>query len=154
MPGSMQQTPSSGDHGTAMQGTGDHGTMEGTGDHGAMEGMGNMATFHHTGVAEGIRAEFQIMTLASMNTTDPGGATHHVMVRFFDQDTGDQVMGVAGRVKIVSPSKEESMADLKDYSGVMAANFMATEPGQYGIICLFRQDGKNRVVKFWYPMEK
>ncbi len=113
---------------------------------------GTVPGFNHSQVVDGVRAEFTVMSLASMKIPGQGDETHHVMVKFFDEAAKTQVIGLAAKVKIVSPSGKESEAGLKDYSGIYAANFSAKEPGKYGIICLFRIADKNRVVKFWYPM--
>jgi hypothetical protein len=55
-----------------------------------------------------------------------------------------------GKIKIISPSQKETVADLKDYSGTFAANVTFDEPGKYGVICLVKIDGKKPLYKFWY----
>ena len=100
---------------------------------------------------EGVKAAFQIMSLASMNMQDPDGATHHVMVTFSDAESGEHHMQAVGRIKIISPSQKEVVADLKDYSGTLAANVTFEETGKYGVICLAKVDGKKPLYKFWYP---
>ncbi len=47
-------------------------------DYGAHSG-----TFTYKAVVEGIRAEFQIMSMASMNMKDPEGSTRPIMATFF-----------------------------------------------------------------------
>ena len=122
-----------------------------------MEGHGDMAMdqqdggFQQTMTAEGIKAEFQIMSLESMNMQDPGGATHHVMVKFMDAASGEQIKEAVGRIKVIGPSQEETVVDLKDYSGVYAANVSFDEQGKYGIICLAKVGGEKPLYKFWYP---
>lgn len=106
--------------------------------------------FMHEATAEDIRAEFQVMSLESMNMKDPEGNTHHIMVKLFPQDSDQQIKEAVGKVKIISPSKKETTATLKDYSGIFAANFMADEPGKYGIICLLKVKDKKPLYKFWY----
>ena len=108
-------------------------------------------TFEHKSMAEGIHTEFQIMSLASMNMTDPNGATHHVMAKFIDAKTNEQIKNAVGKVKIISPDGKEQVQSLKNYGGVFAANFTFPEKGKYGVICLFKVNDKKRVVKFWYP---
>ena len=110
----------------------------------------NKGVFTHEAVVDGIRTEFQIMSLESMNMKDPGGATHHVMLRLFNAKENHQIKEIAGKVKVISPTKEEQTAALKDYSGIYAANFAFTEKGKYGVICLFKSADKKHVVKFWY----
>ncbi len=111
-------------------------------------------TYMHEGVSEGIRAEFQVMSLESMNMKDPEGNTHHIMVKLFPEGSDEQIKEVAGKVKVISPSQKETVADLKDYSGVYAANFTADEAGEYGVICLFKVQDKKPLYKFWYPHMK
>ncbi len=132
--------------GFAMKGM-DHGDKS-TGN-GMEKGM--KGNFMHTAMADGYKAEFQVMSLKSMNMSDPEGKTHHVMVKFFKDHGATQVKKVAGKVKIISPSGKEQTATLKDYSGIYAANFTFDEKGKYGVICLFKTDDGKRTVKFWYP---
>jgi hypothetical protein len=108
-------------------------------------------TFTHQEMVNGVRAEFQAMSLASMNMKDPEGNTHHVMVKFFHGNSKDQIKNAVGKVKVISPSGQERVETLKNYSGVFAANFTFAEKGKYGVICLFKVDGEKRLVKFWYP---
>ncbi|MFZ7126843.1 MAG: hypothetical protein ACOWWM_11885 [Desulfobacterales bacterium] len=135
----------------AMQGhdSGGHSTG-GSGSHEA-GAHGTPGTFMHEAVAEGIRAEFQVMSLESMNMKDPEGNTHHIMVKLFSEGSDEQLRNVAGKVKIITPSKQETVTDLKDYSGIFAANFKVDEPGKYGVICLLKVDDKKPLYKFWYP---
>lgn len=128
--------------------------------HGELSGTKTMehtapaaGTFTHKAVVDGIRAEFQIMSLASMNMKDPGGATHHVMVTFFHDSMNHQITDMVGKVKVIAPSSKDQVADLKNYSGVYAANFTFDEKGKYGVICLFKIEEKKYTVKFWYPHE-
>ncbi len=139
--------------------TGNSLAMEGM-DHGdknakAMEGMNHGAgtddgNFTHTSMAGGMHTEFTVMELASMNMTDPTGKTHHVMATFMRD--GEKVAKVVGKMKLVSPSKKEQTADLKDFGGgIFAANFTIDEPGKWGVICLFKDEHGKQTVKFWYP---
>ena len=108
-------------------------------------------TFSHNAVVDGIRTEFQIMSLKDMNIKDPNGATHHVMLRVFHDKMNHQIKNIAGKVKVVSPSGKEQTATLRDYNGIFAANFSFTDKGKFGVICLFKEEGKKHLVKFWYP---
>ena len=128
--------------GFAMAGSG-HGDK--SMDHQKMEGE-----FKHHMTMEGVNAEFQIMSLASMNMKDADGATHHIMVKFMDAGSGEQIKEAVGRIKVISPSKKETVVDLKDYSGIYAANVTFEEAGKYGVICLAKVDGKKPLYKFWY----
>lgn len=122
-------------------------------DHSQMGQPSADGAFHHMGQAEGIKADFQVMSLANMNVQDTTGATHHVMVKLFAEGSGEPITDVAGKVKIISPSQQETVIDLTNFNGTFAANFKAEEPGQYGIICLLKAGDKKPMYKFWYPRE-
>lgn len=121
----------------------------------AMEGMDHGSestdgTFKHATMAGDIHTEFQVMDLASMNMKDPAGNTHHVMASFTRD--GAKITKIAGKVKLISPSGKEQLASLKDFgSGVFAANFTIDEPGKWGVICVFKDDQGQQIVKFRYP---
>jgi hypothetical protein len=107
-------------------------------------------TFKHMAMAGDIHSEFQVMELAAMNMEDPDGNTHHVMATF--SRDGEKMEKIAGKVKLVSPSGKEQLAELQHFgSGVFAANFTIDEPGKWGVVCLFKDDQKTQNVKFWYP---
>jgi hypothetical protein len=116
----------------------------------SMDHQDKSGAFKHDMMMEGVEAEFQIMSLESMNMKDPGGATHHVMVKFVNADSGEQMKKVVGKIKVIAPSKKEAVADLKDYGGTYAANMTFDEPGEYGVICLVKIDDKKPLYKFWY----
>lgn len=107
-------------------------------------------TYKHEAVTEGIRAEFEVMSLASMNMKDDSGATHHVMLKLFHDDMNHQIKKAKGKIKIIGPDKKEQISVLKDYIGIYASNFTFGQSGKYGIICLVKIDDKKRVFKFWY----
>ena len=108
-------------------------------------------TYKHHASADGIRAEFQVMSLESMNMKDEEGATHHIMVKLMDDGNGQQVLGAIGKIKVISPSNKEQVQPLKDYNGILAANFSFDENGKYGVICLFKVNNQKKLFKFWYP---
>ena len=137
--------------GSAMAASG-HGDKA-PGSHGdkTMDHQEMTGAFKQEMTVEGVKAEFQIMSLASMNMQDPDGATHHVMVKFSDAGSGEHLMQAVGKIKIISPAQKEVVADLKDYSGTLAANVTFDETGKYGVICLAKVDGKKPLYKFWYP---
>jgi hypothetical protein len=136
----------------AIAGTAHQSQVDKSGSHsGTMKNGVTGDSFTHQAVVEGVRAEFQVMTLASMNMKDPEGNTHHVMVKFFHANSKDQIKNAMGKIKVISPSGQERAETLENYSGVFAANFTFAEKGKYGVICLFEVDGKKRLVKFWYP---
>jgi hypothetical protein len=120
----------------------DHSQM----DHGSSQEGG---VFKEMVMVDGIHAEFQVMELASMNMTDPEGHTHHVMATFMKD--GKKIDKAVGKIKIISPSGKDQIADLKDFgSGVYAANFTIDEDGKWGVICLFKDADGKHTAKFWY----
>lgn len=106
--------------------------------------------FIHKVMVDDLLSEFQIMDLAKMNMKDPDGKTHHVMATFMRNN--EKITDAVGKVKLVSPSGKEQLADLKDYgNGIFTANFIIDEPGKWGVICLFKEANGKHSVKFWYP---
>ncbi|MDH3850151.1 MAG: hypothetical protein OEV09_03740, partial [Deltaproteobacteria bacterium] len=67
------------------------------------------ATFTHQEVVEGVQAEFQVMTLASMNMKDPQGKTHHIMVKLVDVSSQKQIGNAVGKIKLISPTGKEQV---------------------------------------------
>jgi hypothetical protein len=122
-------------------------TMEG---HDMDANHGQSETFKHEAMVDGVKAHFEIMSLASMNMKDDKDATHHVMVKLFNSD-GNQIKEADGKVKLIAPSGKEQTSALKNYNGVFAANFTFDEEGKYGVICLFKENETKHLVKFWYP---
>ena len=129
------------------QGHGDMST-HGSGGMGQTQSSG---TFAHQVADQGVRAEFQIMSMAGMNMKDAGGATHHIMVTFVREGKNEQIRNVVGRIRVVSPSGKDQVETLKDYSGMYAANFSFSEKGKYEVTCVFKADDKQHVIKFSYP---
>lgn len=124
----------------------------------AMEGMEGMnhgdstkgGTFTHMAMVGDVHAEFKIMDLASMHMKDQHGKTHHVMVTF--TRNGKKLTRIVGKIKLISPSQKDQIANLKDYGGGnFAAMFTIDEPGKWGVICLFKDDSGTQTIKFWYP---
>jgi len=107
-------------------------------------------TFKHHASMEGIDADFQVMSLASMNMTSDKGETHHIMVNLSKADDGTPIKDTAGKIKVIGPNGKEQISMLKNYSGILAANFTFKEPGKYGVICLVKNENKKHVFKFWY----
>jgi hypothetical protein len=118
-------------------------------DHSKMGG-----TFTHTAMEGGIDAEFQVMSLASMNMTSDKGDTHHIMVKLKETDGGATIENAVGKIKVIAPDKTEQESPLKNYSGILAANFTFKEPGKYGVICLLKNKDQKQVFKFWYEHQK
>lgn len=123
----------------------DHSTHGKQMDH---TGMGG--TYTHMASEGGIDAEFQVMSLASMNMTSDKGETHHIMVNLKETDGGAPIKNAIGKIKVIAPDKTEQEGSLKNYSGILAANFNFKEPGKYGVICLLKNQDRKQVFKFWY----
>lgn len=115
-----------------------------------MENTSPTDTFKHKAVVNNVRAEFQIMSLASMNMKDPNGATHHIMVNLFQDSTNHPINDAAGKIKVIGPDKKEQINTLKNYNGIFAANFTFSKKGKYGVIFLVKVDGEKHTFKFWY----
>ena len=111
-------------------------------------GMGGM--FKHHDSMDGMNAEFQVMSLASMNMTSDKGETHHIMVNLSEADGGAPIQNAVGKIKVIAPDKTEQESTLKNYNGILAANFTFKEPGKYGVICLLKNQDEKQVFKFWY----
>jgi hypothetical protein len=123
----------------------DHGAHGKSMDHSSMGG-----TYKHTATEGGIEAEFQVMSLASMNMTSDEGDTHHIMVNLKETDGGAPIKQAIGKIKVIAPDKTEQTSPLKNYSGILAANFTFKDPGKYGVICLLKNSDQKQVFKFWY----
>ena len=119
----------------------------------AMEKTSPAGTFEHTMVEKNIRAEFQIMSLASMNMKDPNGDTHHVMVKLYHDSMNHPIKNAVGKVKLIGPNGKEQTNLLKNYNGIFAANFTFGEKGKYGVICLVKVGEEKYLYKFWYSYE-
>ena len=80
-------------------------------DHGAhgmqMDHTDMGGTFKHTATEGGIDAEFQVMSLASMNMTSDKGETHHIMVNLKETDGGAPIKNAVGKIKVIAPDKSE-----------------------------------------------
>ena len=119
-----------------------------------MDHTGMGGTFKHTAMEGGIDAEFQVMSLASMNMTSDKGETHHIMVNLKETNGGAPIKNAVGKIKVIAPDKTEQESPLKNYSGILASNFTFKEPGKYGVICLLKNQDQKQVFKFWYHHEK
>jgi hypothetical protein len=115
-----------------------------------MESSSSDGTFKHHASMDGMNADFQVMSLASMNMTSDKGETHHIMVNLAKADGGEPVKNAVGKIKVVGPDGKEQVGALENYSGILAANFTFKDPGKYGVICLVKNEDKKHVFKFWY----
>ena len=116
----------------------------------AMDHSGMGGTFKHLASGGGIDAEFQVMSLASMNMTSDKGETHHIMVNLKEAEGGAAIKHAVGKIKVIAPDKTEQVSPLQNYNGILAANFTFKEPGKYGVICLLKNKDEKQVFKFWY----
>lgn len=107
-------------------------------------------TFKYEASEGGIDAQFQVMSLVSMNMTSDQGETHHIMVNLKETDGGAPIKDAVGKIKVIAQDKSEQVSPLKNYNGILAANFTFKEPGKYGVICLLKHQGEKQVFKFWY----
>ena len=152
LPASAGQAMHDDGHATGSHTSGtDHGMSGGMKSDSGMPGMKGMPSFKHQAVVNGFRADFQVMSLASMNMRDPQGHTHHIMVKLEKEGEDHPIDDAIGKIKVIGPDKQEQTGVLKHYGDIMAANFTFKDPGKYGVICLFVVDGQKHVVKFWYP---
>ncbi len=115
-----------------------------------MDHAGMGGTFKHEATEGGVDAKFQVMSLASMNMTSDKGDTHHIMVNLKEADGGSPIKNAVGKIKVIGPDKSEQTSPLKNFSGILAANFTFKESGKYGVICLLKSQGDKQVFKFWY----
>lgn len=125
-----------------------------SGDHTQMNhggGNGPAGTYTHEMMADGVRAECQIMSLESMKMSDDQGNTHHIMVKMYTDGGRTQVKVATGKVKLIGPDGKEQIGALKNYIGILAANVTFPMPGKYGVICLAKVDGEKKLFRFWYP---
>lgn len=154
--GSHGDTGSGHDAATDKGSSGGHDGGSDASDHKNMDhssGTDAGGNFKHAAMAEGIHSEFQVMSLESMNQKDEQGNTHHIMVKMFTDDKQHQIKDAVGKIKVIGPDGKEQVNALKNYGGVLAANFSFPEAGKYGVICLAKVNGEKRVFKFWYPHE-
>jgi hypothetical protein len=136
----------------AMKGHDNHGSGGGH-DMASGKKMGHTGmagTFKHKASEGGIDAAFQVMSLASMNMASDKGETHHIMVNLSEADGGPAIKQAVGKIKVIAPDKTEQVSPLKNYSGILAANFTFDQTGKYGVICLLKNQDKKQVFKFWY----
>ncbi len=106
--------------------------------------------FMHTMMVDGVHSEFQIMSLKSMNMTDPDGKTHHIMVKMYTDNKAQPLKNAIGKIKVIAPDGNEQVSSLKNYNGILAANFNFPIQGKYGVILLSKIDDRKRIYKFHY----
>jgi uncharacterized protein YnzC (UPF0291/DUF896 family) len=126
-------------HGTMSSDQGEGHKMDHSGGH-----------FMHTMTVDGVHSEFQIMSLKSMNMSDPEGKTHHIMVKMYADNKEQPFKNAIGKIKVIAPDGNEQVNSLKNYNGILAANFNFPQKGKYGVILLSKIDDQKRIYKFHY----
>lgn len=134
------------DHGSMKM---DHGAMKM--DHGSMAGMDNVI---HTGVANGVKATFQLYDIKAKMEKMGMKETNHLMVMFTDAKTGKPVSGGEAMLKIMAPDKTEQVKNMMGMGNGFGADVIMAKPGKYGVMCKFKPTtGKEVHVKFWYSVK-
>lgn len=127
-------------------------------DHGG-HGAGHKATSAHEEVVDGVKATFNVQTMAAalkdMGMEMPKGVkeTHHISVAFKDARSGKALTEGTVTVKVQNPDKSFQTKELAGMHGHFGADFIFSKNGKYGVMCKFLlKDGKIRQAKFWYPV--
>ena len=81
-----------------------------------MESSSSDGTFKHHASMDGMNADFQVMSLASMNMTSDKGETHHIMVNLAKADGGEPVKNAVGKIKVVGPDGIEMAGNYPESS--------------------------------------
>ena len=132
-----------------------HGSMDmGHGDHSMMD-MGDVA---HQEVVDGVKATFKVLSMKEhmKGVEMPKGMkeTHHIMVKFQDAKTGNDLTEGEVKVKVQGPDKVEQTKELMGMQGHFGADFDLSKKGKYGVMCKFQlKDGKVRNARFWYTVK-
>ena len=122
-------------------------------------GAGHKATSAHEEVVDGVKATFNVQTMAAameeMGMEMPKGVkeTHHISVSFKDARSGKALTEGTVSVKVQNPDKSFQAKELVGMHGHFGADFIFSKNGKYGVMCKFLlKDGKIRQAKFWYPV--
>jgi len=127
----------------------DHGSMKM--DHGSMAGMDNVI---HTGVANGVKATFELYDIKAKMEKMGMKETNHLMVMFTDAKTGKPLEGGEAMLKIIAPDKTEQVKNMMGMGNGFGADVTLAKPGKYGVMCKFKpKNGKEVHVKFWYSVK-
>ena len=120
----------------------------------------NMSTAAHEEVVDGVKATFNVQTMAAamkeMGMEMPTGVkeTHHISVSFKDVKSGNVLTEGTVMVKVQNPDKSNQTKDLMGMHGHFGADFELSKSGKYGVMCKFQlKDGKTRQAKFWYSVK-
>jgi hypothetical protein len=122
--------------------------------------MEHKTTVAHEEVVDGVKATFNVQTMAdameTMNMKMPKGVkeTHHVSVAFKDVKSGKTLTEGAATIKVQNPDKSTQVKELMAMQGHFGADFELSKKGKYGVMCKFQlKDGKIRQAKFWYTVK-
>lgn len=129
-------------------------------DHDMHAGHAAMGGTAHEEVIDGIKATFNVQTMADamkeMGMEMPKGVkeTHHISVSFKEVKSGKALTEGEVRVKLQAPDKNDQSKDLMGMHGHFGADFVMSKKGKYGVMSKFKlADGKVRQAKFWYTVK-
>lgn len=129
-------------------------------EHDMHAGHAAMGGAAHEEVIDGIKATFNVQTMAAamkdMGMEMPKGVkeTHHISVSFKDVKSGKALTEGEVKVKVQSPDKSDQSKDLMGMHGHFGADFVMSKKGKYGVMSKFKlADGKVRQAKFWYTVK-
>jgi len=140
------------EHGKQAE-TMDHGSM----DHGNHDGMameGDMIMLGNA-VEDGVKAMAHLKDVAAAMAKMGMDATHHIMIMFTDQASGDTIESGIAAVKIERPDGTESgPIKLMGMQGHFGADIELSEPGKYEFkVGTKLADGKQRQFEFEFTLK-
>ena len=122
--------------------------------------MGHKTTVAHEEVVDGVKATFNVQTMAEamkeLNMEMPKGVkeTHHISVTFKDVKSSGALTAGRVTIKVQNPDKSGQTKELMGMHGHFGADFELSKKGKYGVMCKFQlKDGKIRQAKFWYTVK-
>jgi hypothetical protein len=123
-------------------------------------GHATMGGAAHEEVIDGVKATFNIQTMAdamkAMGMEMPKGVkeTHHISLALKDLKSGKALTEGEATVKVQGPDQKEQTRELIGMHGHFGADFEMGKKGKYGVMCKFKTaDGKVRQSKFWYTVK-
>ena len=128
-------------------------------EHGSMKmehggGMMAMGKLAHEEVVDGVKTSFRVIDIKAKMKEMGMKETHHIMVGFTDDKSGNELSKGEAKVKVQGPDKSEQVKDLMAMEGGFGSDFTMPEKGKYGVMAKFKlNDGKVRSVKFWYNVK-
>jgi len=122
--------------------------------------MEHKSTAAHEEVVDGIKATFNVQTMAeamkAMGMEMPKGVkeTHHISLSFKDAKSGKAVTDGTVTIKVQNPDKSFQTKGMMGMHGHFGADFDFSKKGTYGVMCKFLlEDGKTRQTKFSYTVK-